>query len=309
MYTYSWCYITERFFWGILRVDVKNKNVKNNIISIILVLIILACLVYLGRYFYQQYQSKKLYEQMQEELMKKPPDGPSATPTLSPTPTAKPVVPTAVPEVSPTPTLSPTPTPVEIPVDFEALWDINDHAYAWIEIPGTDISYPILQHPKENAYYLERTIDGKQGLPGAIYTHGLCNNRSFQDFNTVIYGHNMRVETMFGKLKYYREEDFFKEHDTVVIYLPEKRFTYKVVAAVEHSDRHLSYEYKFKNEQGRQAFIDDIMSATKGTVDKDAVLTTEDKYITLSTCISDQPTKRFLVVAVLIEEKDGVIAK
>ena len=298
----------------------KNKNVKNNLISIVLLLIILACAIYLGRYFYQQHQSKKLYEQMQENVLKKPTATPSTAPTNAPEPTEEPeatqtaeptqsveVIPTEgsavtdAPAVTEAPeaTVTPTPYPTEITVDFEALWDINDHAYAWIYIPGTDISYPILQHPKENAYYLERTIDGKKGLPGAIYTHGLCNKKSFNDFNTVIYGHNMRVETMFGKLKYYREESFFEEHNTIQIYLPEKMITYEVVAAVEHSDMHLSYEYNFRKDEGRQAFITDILNA-KGRIDSEAELSIADKYITLSTCISDQPTKRFLVVAKLV---------
>ena len=296
----------------------KDKKVKSNIISIVLLLIILACVIYLGRYFYEQHQSKKLYEQMQEEVLKKPTASPSTAPTkevkpteepeptepVKPQPTDAPVITeepsvTDSPVVTEEPKATPTPYPAEISVDFEALWDINDHAYAWIYIPGTDISYPILQHPKENAYYLERTIDGKKGLPGAIYTHGLCNKKSFNDFNTVIYGHNMRVETMFGKLKYYREESFFEEHNTIQIYLPEKMITYEVVAAVEHSDMHLSYEYNFRKDEGRQAFITDILNA-KGRIDSEAELTIADKYITLSTCISDQPTKRFLVVAKLV---------
>ena len=35
---------------------------------------------------------------------------------------------------------------VEIPVDFDSLHEVNPEIYAWIYIPGTDISYPVLQH-------------------------------------------------------------------------------------------------------------------------------------------------------------------
>lgn len=34
---------------------------------------------------------------------------------------------------------------VDIPVDFDALHELNPDIYAWVEIPDTDISYPILQ--------------------------------------------------------------------------------------------------------------------------------------------------------------------
>lgn len=33
----------------------------------------------------------------------------------------------------------------EVPVNFDELWDINPEIYAWIEIPGTDVNYPIAQ--------------------------------------------------------------------------------------------------------------------------------------------------------------------
>lgn len=32
----------------------------------------------------------------------------------------------------------------EIPINFQKLWEINPEIYAWIEIPGTKISYPIV---------------------------------------------------------------------------------------------------------------------------------------------------------------------
>lgn len=99
--------------------------------------------------------------------------------------------------------------PVEIPVDFASLQEKNPEIYAWIRISDTSVDYPILQRPEDDGYYLDHTVDGAEGLPGSIYTESL-NKQDFSDKNTVIYGHNMKDETMFGSLKYYMDPTYMK---------------------------------------------------------------------------------------------------
>lgn len=96
------------------------------------------------------------------------------------------------------------PEPVDIPIDFAELRKMNPEIYAWIRIPGTEVDYPIVQRPEDDAYYLDHTIEGEAGLPGSIYTESL-NKQDFTDKNTVIYGHNMKDNTMFGSLKDYKD--------------------------------------------------------------------------------------------------------
>jgi len=106
-------------------------------------------------------------------------------------------------------------------IDFNALWEINKDIYAYIEVPGTDISYPILQSKNDNSYYLNYTIEGIKGLPGSIYTENY-NSKEFGDRNTVIYGHNMKNGTMFAQLYNYSDTKFFNENQYIYIYLPDK---------------------------------------------------------------------------------------
>ena len=49
---------------------------------------------------------------------------------------------------------------VDVPVDFDAWQERNPDVYAWIEYPGTNVDYPIVQRPDDDAYYLRRDIDG-----------------------------------------------------------------------------------------------------------------------------------------------------
>lgn len=84
-------------------------------------------------------------------------------------------------------------------VDFAALWEQNEDVYAWITVPGTLVDYPVLQHPSDDEYYLHHTIDHVEGLPGSIYSETV-NAKDFTDMNTILYGHNMKNDTMFGSL-------------------------------------------------------------------------------------------------------------
>ena len=86
-----------------------------------------------------------------------------------------------------------------IPIVFAALQQINPDAFAWIRIPGTAIDYPVLQREGDNSYYLDHTAEGIQAAEGAIFTEDY-NTKTFEDVNTVIYGHDMKNGTMFQNL-------------------------------------------------------------------------------------------------------------
>lgn len=193
--------------------------------------------------------------------------------------------------------------PVEIPVNFQELQSMNPDIYAWIEIPGTEVNYPIVQSANDREYYLDHTIEGAEGLPGSIYTENL-NTTTFQDKNTVVYGHNMRDRSMFGGLKYYADSTYMEEHKQIYIYTPEHIYTYEVFGAVTYDDRHLLLSYDFNNTEDYQTFLDSLsqMRNMNTYINKERPVTTEDRILTLSTCTGNEQ-QRFLVEAVLIDEK------
>ncbi len=80
---------------------------------------------------------------------------------------------------------------VDIPIDFEELWAVNSDVYAYIEIPGTKVSYPILQSVDGSVDYLNTTLEKTEGLPGSIYTENV-NSRDFHENNTIIYGQDRK---------------------------------------------------------------------------------------------------------------------
>lgn len=193
----------------------------------------------------------------------------------------------------------------ECPVDFEGLWETNKDVYAWITIPGTEIDYPILQHETDNTYYLNYNIDGSYGYPGCIYTENM-NSKDFTDNNTVIYGHNMKNGTMFAGLHKYEDKTFFEENQKILIYTPEEELNYTIFAAYIYDDRHLLYSFDFDQEEVYAAYLEEIknMRSMNAQIREDVEVTSQDKIITLVTCIGNQPEKRLLVQAVLEKEAE-----
>lgn len=260
---------------------------KRWIIFLICIFAVAAAVCYIVYYFAVKNHNENVYEQIQSAV---------TTPVEEPeqdveeeTPVEEPV------EEEPA---------VEIPIDFEALWAINPDVYAWIEIPGTEIAYPILQHPSDDAYYLDHTIEGVEGYPGSLYTE-LCDAKDFSDFNTVIYGHNMKDRSMFGSLKDYRDADFLAEHREIIIYTPTEKRVYQIFAAVVYDDRYIPGTYNDDKVEDRQAFLDSLSETRdlNSQVLDDVEVTTDSQIISLCTCIGGQPNNRYMIEAVYVGEE------
>ena len=255
--------------------------------SAIAVMVIAACVA--AATFIIPAVNNQVYDDLPEQVM-------SSSEAAQPSPT---------PESTTTPSPSPvtTPEPYVSPVDFEQLWSINEDIYAWIEIPGMDIAYPIVQHPTDDAYYLHHTIEGNSGLPASIYTEASANGKDFTDFNTVIYGHNAGEGRMFSNLLNYRDASVLDEHQEIVIYTPEAEYHYTIFAAVLFGDEYLPYYYPGDTQENRQAFLDALSNVRdlNSHVLSDVEVTPDSKLITLSTCPDRyrQDPQRFLVCAVL----------
>ena len=196
------------------------------------------------------------------------------------------------------------PDPV-FPIDFEALWEINPSIYAWIYIPNTDIDLPILQsEPDEyDSYYLHRNIYKEYEYKGSIYTQRL-NSKDFTDPVTVIYGHNMLNGTMFSNLDKFYDQTFFDENAYFYIYTPGHILTYEIVSAHQYDKRHILKSFDFSNEDVFQKYLNMIQAPNTFFyhVRDGITLTTEDRIVTLSTCMN-HGTSRYLIQGVLINDE------
>lgn len=179
---------------------------------------------------------------------------------------------------------------MENPIDFTSLRSINHDIIGWLEMEALDISYPIVQG-KDNDFYLHHTFRGEYNFAGSIFLDYL-NKPPFMQRNTIVYGHNMRIGTMFGLLRRYSEQETYDKSPYFWIYTPTKIYKYEIFAASVVGTYSDSYKITFANAKEFLDFVDagKSQSAVKTDVDVGAV----DTVVTLSTCTGDYST-RFIV--------------
>lgn len=184
-------------------------------------------------------------------------------------------------------------------LDLDSLHRINPDIYAWLDIPGTDISFPILQSAEDEYFYLSHNESKEADDGGCIYTE-YFNRKDFSDPNTVIYGRN--VDGRFALLHQFQDRDFFDANRTLNIYLKDRVLRYQIFAAYNYDDRHLIKIYDFWDKDIFSSYLETVFSqrAMDAYVDDSAEVTAEDKIITLSTGVTGQDDRRYLVQAVLV---------
>lgn len=182
------------------------------------------------------------------------------------------------------------------PIDFEQLQSVNEDIVGWLRIRGLGISYPIVQG-EDNDYYLHRTFERTDNFAGCIFMN--CDNDSdLSDQNTIIYGHNMKDGSMFGKLKNYNEEDVYQKSKYFWIYTPDLIYQYRIFSASIVNKTGLTYQIMFTEDEFNQ-FVNQAFSSS--VVDNSGLsVTREDRVVTLSTCTGDDST-RFVVVGKLAQ--------
>ena len=124
------------------------------------------------------------------------------------------------------------------------------------------------------------------------------NSNDFSDPNTIIYGHNMKNDSMFGSLTKYEEQNYYDEHKEMFLYTENKKFKIKIFAGFITSSESDIYGYP-KTSNTNKKLIDNAIK--KSTFISDVDVSCEDKIITLSTCSYNFENARYILLGVLKE--------
>lgn len=198
-----------------------------------------------------------------------------------------------------TPEPEPIPEPIENP--YQESFLANADMAAWLQIPGTDIDYPVMWTPRDEEYYLRRGFDGSSNRNGClILDTDSCV--SPLTTNLIIHGHNMKSGAMFGTLSDFKNEDFYLEHKNLSLYTRDIQRNYEIIAVFysqvyKKSDTVFKF-YKFF-QADTEAEFNDYYQNIKALSLYDTGVTAEfgDHFITLSTCSYHVQNGRFVVVA------------
>lgn len=182
-------------------------------------------------------------------------------------------------------------------IDFDALTSAYPNIVAWIHFDAeeTAIDYPVVQGT-DNELYLTTDATNTSSRTGAIFLD-YRNNSFADDLHTIIYGHNMIDNTMFGGLHKFDDEDFFNSNpSTFWVATPEGTYYYQIFAVSVVTPESDVYTVGYKNTDVFEAFVQELKS--NSIYDTGVSVSGQDRVLTLSTC---SKPNRLVISAKLIE--------
>lgn len=188
----------------------------------------------------------------------------------------------------------------------------NPDVFGWLEIPGTDISCPVLQSQTSDDFYRTHDVSGEENASGAVYIEP-ANLSTMCDFNTVFHGQTGSDGTgPFAGLYEFSDRDFFRKHEELYLYLEDNVLTYEIFAAYKRENTDLLRSYNFTVSTECSRFLEDLY----GVRDMGASLregwTNIGPYhflITLTTPSPEDADTQWTVVAVLTQDEAGTIQR
>lgn len=255
------------------------------VLSVVLVVVIVACGLWLGYYAVDSQHQKQTYETLAEDfLLKEPAPSLSLEDNSSGESSAvgEPVV-----------TLTTAPPRH----DLAALQTENSDCVGWLTIPDTTVDYPIVWTPNDPEHYLRRDFYDSYASGGTPFLDGR-NEAQAEGQNLIIYGHNMLDGSMFKPVLQYLIPNFQVTHEDVYLELNGAQYHYQVIAALETNTRSPVYTYTGLSDSTEMEHFRSTLLEETGL---DAI-TQAEGYLTLSTCNDQGGNSRVLVIAALVEE-------
>lgn len=173
----------------------------------------------------------------------------------------------------------------EYKIDFNKLKDQNNETVAWIKVNNTNIEYPVVKGTN-NSFYLNHSFDKSNNSAGWIFAD-YRNKFDNTDKNIVIYGHNMKDNSMFGSLKNILNSDWYdnEENTNITLYTENEKCIYKVfsIYKIESEDYYIKTE--FSDDNNFEQFVNTIKKRSIKEFNTD--VSKEDNILTLSTCANN----------------------
>lgn len=188
---------------------------------------------------------------------------------------------------------------------YAELLEENSDFIGWLEVPDTNIDYPVMYTPNDEEYYLRRDFYKKYDISGTLFCNKACDPEKPSN-NIVIYGHHMRAGTMFQNLTKFKDKEFYDEHKTFYFDTIYRTGTYEVIAVVYTDVNAGAFKY-WEVEDTEEAFNEYVNFLKRKTVyNTDGLdsVTYGDKLVTMSTCAYHVTNGRLIVVGKLIDSDD-----
>lgn len=182
---------------------------------------------------------------------------------------------------------------------YQNLYEMNNDFIGWLTISNTNIDYPVMFTPDEPEYYLRRAFDKTSSQSGTPF---IGENGNIDSDCLIIYGHNMKNDTMFGTLDNYADKDFWMENKIIFFNTLYEYREYEVFAVVKTNILHANEAgFRYYNCSGDLSETDykDLADwfSINAIYDTGISPVYGDQILVLSTCSYHSENGRFLVAA------------
>ncbi|HMM06745.1 MAG TPA: class B sortase [Clostridiales bacterium] len=182
---------------------------------------------------------------------------------------------------------------------FEELQAINGEVFSWLTVYGTHIDYPVTQG-EDNAKYVNTNAYGEYSLAGSIFLD-YRNGADFQDFNSILYGHHMEKQAMFGEIGSFGDKDYFDRHQYGNLFFAGKNHGLVFFAFVKTDAYNIDmFTPNIKTPETRQEYLKNILDVALYT--RDVSVTADDHILLLTTCAPDATNGRDILVAKITDD-------
>lgn len=208
---------------------------------------------------------------------------------------------------------------------------VNDKAYMWMSIPGTNINYPIIyDNENDNAYWETRNLKGEEVESTmseinetVVYTSYDTVFDADASKNIVLFGHNWNNITppfiignkpeysMFAQLPSFTDIDFARKYQYIYTNTEYKEEVWQIFSVMYTESRwpnDIGVQYIEANPDSEQqaTLIREMLD--RSIFDYDFSVNPDDKILTLSTCTryysNAGNAQRYVVVAKRLNSDD-----
>ena len=276
------------------------KQINLNFIKISLLFVILSVTLMMSVNLYRNYSDTKKYDDIENDLQKikldldipENNDQDKDIIVIEPNDDDKERV-----TLTTTTTTTTTIYDVKYEKVFEKLKEINNDTVGWLTVNNTKIDYPVVQ-ATDNDYYLYRDYYKNKNRHGWIYMDYRNNIEDLSD-NTIIFGHNLANQKMFGTLRYVTNPSWYKKssNQTITFNTTKANMKWQIISIYKIPVTNDYLVANFSSSEDKLQFLD--MITQRSIYDFNATYDENTKIITLSTC-SNGSKDRLVVHAKLI---------
>lgn len=176
---------------------------------------------------------------------------------------------------------------------------LNPDVKAWIQVPKTNIDYPVVQG-QDDMEYINKNVYGEFELSGAIFLSCL-NKDDFSDPYNLVYGHNMKNGGMFADVADFTNKEYFETHQKGKLYLTDatRKIRFFVCMKVTAADAKIYHPDGYRKENLKD-LLDYIQA--NAVQYRDVNVADENSLIALSTCSEAETNGRVVLIGKLERE-------